>query len=246
MLRYSLLALLLAAVILTASPLRADWINLSGAETSPNIMEVYVEENRVRLVLEVYVGDLEVFEDLVPDSFLKRKNPSRASPAERIHRFSSQSLRVVTETGEALPATLLKVEPRLRKERFSPFAGMVNPITRRRVAKPPADKRVLYAELSYKFGQVRPKTLGAPHDHAAADDRGREVSSRGEVLNFHVQPDRLEVTLFPGDDHLGPQVGILRRTEGQAGHFQRLGRQCCQGHAQSESHSDDYTTEIRD
>ncbi len=153
-LRYPI-ALLLILVLLATSPSQADWINLSGAETSPNIVEVYVEENRVRLVLEVYVGDLEVFEDLVPDSFLKRKNPSRASLAERVHRFSSQSLRVVTETGKALPAALLKVEPRLRKERFSPFAGMVNPITRRRVAKPPADKRVLYAELSYDFSGVR-------------------------------------------------------------------------------------------
>ncbi|MEE8512250.1 MAG: hypothetical protein V3S36_06380 [Acidiferrobacterales bacterium] len=153
------IALLLILVLLATSPSHADWINLSGAETSRNIIEVYVEENRVRLVLEVYVGDLEVFEDLVPDSFLKRKNPSRASLAERIRRFSSQTLRVVTETGEALPATLLKVDPRLRKDRYSPFAGMVNPITRRRVAKPPADKRVLYAELSYDFGGMRPKTL---------------------------------------------------------------------------------------
>ena len=151
MFRY-LIALLPILLFLAITPSRADWINLSGAETSPNIVEVYVEENRVRLVLEVYVGDLEVFKELVPDSFLKIKNPQRDSVSERTRRFSSQSLRVVTETGEALPATLLKVEPRLRKNRFSPLAGMINPITRRRVAKPPADKRVLYAELSYKFG----------------------------------------------------------------------------------------------
>ncbi len=157
-LRYPV-ALLLTSVLLSATPSRADLINLSGAETSRNIIEVYVEENRIRVVLEVYIGDLEVFSDLVPDSLLKRKNPTRASLADRMRRFSSQTLRFVTETGEALPATLLKVEPRLRKDRFSPLAGMINPITRRPVAKTPDDKRVLYAELSYGFGGVRPKTL---------------------------------------------------------------------------------------
>jgi len=29
---------------------RADWINLIGAEISPNIAEIYVEDDRVRLV----------------------------------------------------------------------------------------------------------------------------------------------------------------------------------------------------
>ena len=42
----------------------ADWINLTGAETSPNIAEIYVEDDRVRLVLEIYIGDIEVFEEI--------------------------------------------------------------------------------------------------------------------------------------------------------------------------------------
>ncbi len=31
----------------------ADWINLTGAETSPNIAEIYVLDDHVKLVLEV-------------------------------------------------------------------------------------------------------------------------------------------------------------------------------------------------
>ncbi len=183
-LRY-LIALLPILLFLAITPSRADWINLSGAETSPNIVEVYVEENRVRIILEAYIGDLEVFNDLVPDSLLKRKSPKRDSVSKRTRRFSSQTLRVVTETGEALPATLLKVEPRLRKERFSPLAGMINPITRRRVAKPPADKRVLYAELSYKFGQVRPKTLTLV---PPLDDKGRARVTIGFIVYHKAVP----------------------------------------------------------
>jgi hypothetical protein len=142
---------------------RADWINLSGAETSRNIVEIYVEEDRVRVVLEAFISDLDVFRDLVPDPFLKRKKlaAGRLSLSERMRRFSSETLRIETATGEKLQATALKIEPRLRKDRKSAFAGMINPFTRRRVPDAPADKRVLYAELSYAFpvGAPPPETL---------------------------------------------------------------------------------------
>ena len=49
------------------APLRADWINLTGAESSRNIAEIYVLEDHVRLVLEVYICDLKTFEDVLPD-----------------------------------------------------------------------------------------------------------------------------------------------------------------------------------
>ena len=63
------LALLLAGLLLPLAG-HADWINLTGAETSPNIAEIYVLDDRVKLVLEIYVGDLEKFEELVPDDWL--------------------------------------------------------------------------------------------------------------------------------------------------------------------------------
>ena len=178
-------ALLLLFFLFGIFPSQADWINLSGAETSRNIVEVYVEENRVRLVLEAYIGDLELFKDLVPDSLLRDKAPKRPTVSQRLERFASRTLRVVTETGEALPLTLLKVEPRLRKERFSPFAGIVNPITRQRVGKPPADKRVLYAELAYEFGTGRPEsvTLIPP-----LDEKGRARVTLGFIVYHKAVP----------------------------------------------------------
>ena len=57
-----------------------------------------------------------------------------------------------------MPATLKLVEPRLRKERPSPYAGKINPYTLQRIPGPPQDKRVLYAELVYPF-EGRPETL---------------------------------------------------------------------------------------
>ncbi|UCH75036.1 MAG: hypothetical protein JSU82_04095, partial [Rhodospirillales bacterium] len=145
-------------LIALVSAARADWINLTGAETAPNIAEITILDDRVRVALEVYIGDLAVFEALVPDDWLKANVAGRPSLAERLSRFSDETLQVVTEDGTRLRADLKLVEARLRKDRVSPFAGMVNPMTRQRVPGPPEDKRVLYAELEYSFSG-RPESL---------------------------------------------------------------------------------------
>jgi phosphohistidine swiveling domain-containing protein len=137
---------------------RADWMNLTGAETAPNIAEITVLDDRVRIALEVYIGDLATFEALLPDEWLKTDVAARSSLAERLKRFSAETLQVVTGDGTRLQADLKLAEARLRKDRASPFAGMINPMTRRRVPGAPEDKRVLYAELEYPFSG-RPGSL---------------------------------------------------------------------------------------
>ena len=138
-------------------PAHADWINLTGAETAPNIAEIYVLDDRVHVKLEVYIGDLDKFADLVPDDWL-RDAAGRPSLEERLERFSREGLRFVTGMGEQLFAEAVTLEPRLRVDRQSPFAGMINPMTRARVPEAPADKRVLYVELDYPFKE-RPQKL---------------------------------------------------------------------------------------
>lgn len=150
---------ILVLALLTAAPSRADWINITGAETAPNIAEITVYDDRVEVALEVYVGDLKTFEALIPDDWLKNIKVERPRLAERLERFSKRGLRFVTDSGETLKAELRLAEPRLRKDRFSPFAGMVNPYTRLKAPEAPADKRVLYAELVYPFRDTAPRTL---------------------------------------------------------------------------------------
>ena len=147
------------AGLLTAAAVRADWINLTGAETAPNIAEITVFDDRVEVALEVYVGDLKTFEALIPDDWVKDLKVDRPPLAERLARFSEQGLRFVTDTGETLRTELRLAEPRLRKDRYSPFAGMVNPYTNLKAPEAPADKRVLYVELVYPFGETQPRTL---------------------------------------------------------------------------------------
>ena len=151
-------ATLLLSLLLVAPFGRADWINLTGSETAPNIAEIYVMDDHVKLVFEVYIGDLEKFTELVPDAWLTEADAKRPSLEARMQTFASERFKFVTEAGEALPARLELVEPRLRVDRKSPFAGMINPQTRRRVPEAPADKRVLYAEIVYPF-ERRPEQL---------------------------------------------------------------------------------------
>jgi len=136
----------------------ADWMNLTGAETAANIAEIVVLDDRVTVRLEVYVGDLTHFTDLIPDELLKDGGAGRPSETERMAQFSTDVLSIRGTDGTPLPAQLKLAEPRLRVDRKSPFAGMINPQTRRPVPKAPEDKRVLYAEIEYPF-QDRPDTL---------------------------------------------------------------------------------------
>ena len=162
----------LLVVLAIATPVTADWINLTGSETAPNIAEIYVMDDHVKLVLEVYVGDLESFQDLMPDDWLQQDPADRPDEAARMRHFAEERFRFITGSGEKLPAEVILVEPRERVDRRSPFAGMINPYTRQRVPEAPADKRVLYAEIVYPFeGKPAELTMVPPQDaqgHAEA------------------------------------------------------------------------------
>jgi hypothetical protein len=149
---------ILFIILFLSPPVRADWINLTGAQSAQNIAEIHVQKDHVRLELEIYVGDIEKFIDLLPDDFLKQAGVDPPPLKERLKRFSAETFRFVTEDQKHLQAELKRVEPRMRKDRPNPFAGMINPYTMRPVPGPPADKRVLYAELAYPF-ETRPKSL---------------------------------------------------------------------------------------
>ena len=126
--RFLFVALLIFVGIFKSS-VYADWINLSGAENARNIAEITVLDDRVEIALEVFLEDLDKFE------------PIDGS----VENFTFQ----VLANGVAVKPEIVLREQRMRKDRFSPFAGMVDPRTRRKVPGPPEDKRVIYFELHY-------------------------------------------------------------------------------------------------
>ena len=148
---FNIRLLLISLFILWSPFLKADWMNLTGAETAQNIVEIYVLDDHVKVKLEVYIGDLEKFEELVPDEWLKNVAGERPSLEQRMHTFATERLQFITDEGVKLPAKLELVEQRERVDRLSSFAGVINPMTRQRVKSAPKDKRVLFAEITYPF-----------------------------------------------------------------------------------------------
>ena len=169
--------ILISLVVMVSSLARADWINLTGAQSAPNIAEIYVNDHHVKLVMEIYVGDLGKFADLLPDDWLKQSGVEAPPAAERLKRFSSETFQIIADDKYRLSARINKAEPRLRKERPNPFAGVINPTTGRPVPGPPEDKRVFYVELIYPFeGQPASLTFVPP-----ADERGMPAVSIGFI-----------------------------------------------------------------
>ncbi len=166
-------------VLFIPSIVCADWLNLSGLENARNIAEINVEKDRVRIQLEVFVDDLMIFEELVPEGFFSQAIPGRPSLEQRQRIFAENLLQVVTDEGEKLPVSFDLVELRERIERPSPFAGLINPYTMRPIPGPPKDKRVLFAELSYPFERTPQSLTFIP----PLDERGQAKASIGFVCS---------------------------------------------------------------
>jgi len=177
--------LFLAGLLIIWAPfLRADWMNLTGAETAQNIVEIYVLDDHVRVKLEVYIGDLDKFEELIPDEWFKDSGSTRPSLEQRMQAFANQRLQFITGKGVTLPAKLELVEPRQRVDRQSAYAGMINPLTRRRAQEAPADKRVLYAEIIYPFDGKPDQLKIIP----PLDDQDFVTATIGFVAYHHAVP----------------------------------------------------------
>ena len=155
---YHILATLSAIFWMTCPPANADWINLSGAQNSPNIAEIYINDDHVKIELEIFVNDMVTFDRLIPDEFFAGTNIKRAPLDERIRQFSNEDLQVIADNELKLQANLKLIEPRFRKERPSSIRSKINPYTGQPIPGPPKDKRVLYAELVYPF-KHKPQSL---------------------------------------------------------------------------------------
>ena len=167
--RIFLLKCTLIVAVMAAPAAQADWINMTGAQSAPNIAEIYVEKDHVKVVFEIYVKDLDKFVDLLPDDWLKQSGINPPPIGVRMQRFSKETLQIIADDHTHLVAERKLAEPRLRKERPNPFAGAINITTGRPVPGPPEDKRVLYTELIYPFkGRPANLTLVPPLDEKGA------------------------------------------------------------------------------
>ena len=155
---FYIFAALITFYWMVCPPANADWINLSGAQNAPNIAEIHINDDHVRIELEIFVNDLVTFDRLIPGEFFAGTKIKRAPLEERMQQFSNEDLQVLADNGQKLQAALRLIEPRFRRERPMPVPWKISPYTGQPIPGPPEDKRVLYAELVYPFMQ-KPKSL---------------------------------------------------------------------------------------
>ena len=57
-------------------------------------------DDHVKVKLEVYVGDLATFEELVPDDWVQDLNIKRPPLEERIRQFANHTLKFIPDNGK--------------------------------------------------------------------------------------------------------------------------------------------------
>lgn len=150
---------LLVTLLLSPHLLFADVVPINGAAVAPNVAEIRVSDEGVRINLEIFVRDIPVFDALVPDSWYKDEASTLPPLRDRLEKFAHSGLSIRGPDGEPLNVVAELIEARPRVDRASPLAGKRHPITGQIVPAPPNDKRVLYAELFYAFEGGRPDQI---------------------------------------------------------------------------------------
>ncbi|WP_415407952.1 hypothetical protein ACLHDG_05310 [Sulfurovum sp. CS9] len=109
----------------------------------------------MKIKLELSFDNLKTFKELIPDEWTK--NIKRETQKKRLLKFSNETFKVIADKKILQPKIDLS-EGRIRIDRQSKYAGIMNPYTKKRVKGAPKEKRVLYVELVYSF-EEKPKVL---------------------------------------------------------------------------------------
>ncbi len=141
----------LLALVASAPPAGADAIVRTQAMLATTIAEYFVDEGAVRVELEIGLGDLPAFANLLPEALLREMGEEPAPLRERLARFFAHDL-VVTADGAALPGRVVAMQPRQRVVRDA-ITGEPLP--------PPEEGEpevVVFARLEYPF-EGRPERI---------------------------------------------------------------------------------------
>jgi hypothetical protein len=130
----------------------ADAIVRTQAMLAGTIAEYFVEEDRVRVALEIGVADLEAFANLLPDELYEKLYQPLRPYAERLADFFERDFAIAADAGARLPGRLVGLEGRTRLRR-DPISGEPLPNPAGEEPEP-----VLFAQLEYALEQ-RPASL---------------------------------------------------------------------------------------
>ncbi len=68
--------------------------------------EIYALDDHVKVKLEVYIGDLDKYKELIPDEWLKQPSDKRPSLEKHMQIFATKGLQFITDEGVDLLAKL--------------------------------------------------------------------------------------------------------------------------------------------
>jgi hypothetical protein len=129
----------------------ADAIVRSQAMFADTIAELYVDETGVRVELEIGMGDIGAFRNLLPDAIYEGLEYEPRPYAERLLEFFTQDLLIAADD-VVLAGELRSIGPRTRIVRDE-ITGEVLPVVEEEA------ETVVAAELFYPFVSARPATL---------------------------------------------------------------------------------------
>jgi hypothetical protein len=201
--------LLWVALLAAALPSRmtADAIVVSQAMFASTIAEYFVEEDHVRVELEIGGGDAAAFRNILPDALYEQLGFGSESLRQRMERLFSEDLAIRVD-GEPLAGRILSMAPRARVRRDA-VTGEPLP------ASEDEAEIVIAATLIYPFDALpEALTLAAPSGTGVASI-GFVLYHRGIPVNdFRYLSSGFTVQLDRGADGRLHLRGAIRGAQG--------------------------------
>lgn len=143
---------IILAILAGPGPILADAVVRTQAMRASTIAEIFVEDERVRIELEIGQSDLMAFSDVLPDELAARLELEAEPLAERLPRFFVEGMLIQADDGPPLMGRLVSIEGRERLLRDE----ISGEIRARREEEP--EEAVLFVRLEYLL-TGKPRTL---------------------------------------------------------------------------------------
>jgi hypothetical protein len=158
-----------------------DALVVTKAMTASTIAEYYVDDEGIRLELEVGANDLAAFRNLLPDELYQKLNFEPEPFAKRLVRFFGEDLVILDDEQKPLFGQVIQMEPRKRIIRDD-ITGQPLPV------QPEDAEFTVFAELKYTWDkQPSSLTFISP---------GRADPSKLAAVGFVVYHENLPVNDF--------------------------------------------------
>jgi len=148
-------------VFLLTQGARADWINLIRADQCESIIEVYVEDEWIRITLEIGEKDFEHFKWIIPEQYYPA-GWNTTNRESHLRKFFDSSL-ILMADGKRLEGEVQKIESRPRTYRSSLYTGKIDTLNT------DISSRILFVDIRYKTKRPGKMSITPPIEKGEAN-----------------------------------------------------------------------------